>query len=107
MPSCVTLSHTPPSPRVVRYIVFPFYDQTLKRYFDKLVADSKRPSEREVLLILVQLCQALVHLLRHRVVHRDLKVCVCVLEVRLCALLSVSLTQPLLHHHHTERQCVH
>ena len=99
-----SLSHTS-FPRVVRYIVFPFYDQTLKRYFDKLVADSKRPSEREVLLILVQLCQALVHLLRHRVVHRDLKVCV--LEVRLCALLSVSLTQPLLHHHHTERQCIH
>ena len=65
--ACVCLS-------VVRYIVFPFYEQTLKRYFAERVSAHQRPTEREVLLILVQLCQALVHLQRHRVVHRDLKV---------------------------------
>ena len=68
---CLCLTHPPP---LVRYIVFPFYNQTLKRYIGELVLGGERPSEREVLLILVQVCQALVHLRRHRVVHRDLKV---------------------------------
>ena len=72
--ACLCLTHTS-SPPLVRYIVFPFYNQTLERYIGEVVLGGERPSEREVLLILVQLCQALVHLLRHRVVHRDLKVC--------------------------------
>ena len=33
------------------------------------------PDEREVLLLMVQLCAALVHLQSHHVVHRDIKVC--------------------------------
>lgn len=68
-------------PLFFRYIVFPCYPRTLEGYFqgiiDNLVAgkpSAKLPSEREVLLILIQLCQALVHLQRHRVVHRDFKV---------------------------------
>ena len=30
-----------------------------------------------MLLLLLQLCNALVHLQRHHVVHRDMKVCMC------------------------------
>ena len=72
------------------YIVLPFYKWTLKRYFQGYIdacvaapsgaaAAPLLPKEREVLLLMVQLCAALVHLRRHHVVHRDFKVCLCVL----------------------------
>ena len=69
----------------LRYIVLPFYKWTLKSYFKRII-DSVQgedddeddelapPTEREVLLIMVQVCEALVHLQRHHVVHRDVKV---------------------------------
>ena len=87
-----------------RYIVLPFYKWTLKRYFqgyiDACVAAPSAaaaapllPKEREVLMMMVQLCAALVHLRRHHVVHRDFKVCV--------ATAASSLLDCLLTSHHT------
>ena len=71
---------------ITSYIVLPFYPMTLKRlfhgYIDAIVgapsndaATALLPDEREVLLLMVQLCAALVHLQSHHVVHRDIKVC--------------------------------
>ena len=68
-----------------RYIVLPFYPRTLKSHFqayvDAIVAAPAEdsitallPKEREVLLLMVQLCAALIHLQRHHVVHQDIKV---------------------------------
>ena len=61
--------------------MLPYYKQTLSNYFAPKISalvdntsDAKLPEEREVLLLLVQLCHALDHLQRHRVVHRDVKV---------------------------------
>lgn len=55
-----------------RYLVLPHYEWTLKGYF--ATHSSLTLSEREVLLLLVQICNALVHLQRHHVVHCDFKV---------------------------------
>lgn len=60
-----------------RYIVLPYYEQTLGAYMATFVDAGTLPPEREVLLLLTQLCQALVHLQRNHVVHHDIKVCVC------------------------------
>ena len=62
-----------------RYLVLPFYKWTLKSYFAPIIqarvdGGSVLMDEREVLLLLLQLCNALVHLQRNHVVHRDLKV---------------------------------
>ena len=68
--------------------MLPFYPRTLKSHFqayvDAIVAAPAEdsitallPKEREVLLLMVQLCAALIHLQRHHVVHRDIKVCGC------------------------------
>ena len=59
-----------------RYIVLPYYEQTLGAYMATFVDAGTLPPEREVLLLLTQLCQALVHLQRNHVVHHDIKVCV-------------------------------
>lgn len=61
------------------YLVLPFCKWTLKSYFEPLIAarvagGSQLVEEREVLLLLLQLCRALTHLQRHHVVHRDMKV---------------------------------
>ena len=65
------LSH---SMHVFRYLVLPHYKWTFSSYFASLIEEGKRPDEREVLLLLIQLCNALVHLQRHHVVHCDFKV---------------------------------
>ena len=62
-----------------RYLVLPFYEWTLKSYFAPIIqarvdGGSRLMEEREVLLLLLQLCNALVHLQRNHVVHRDMKV---------------------------------
>ena len=62
--------------------MLPYYEQTLGAYMATFVDAGTLPPEREVLLLTTQLCQALVHLQRHHVVHRDIKV-----RQRLCALL--------------------
>ena len=88
-----------------RYIVLPFYPLTLKshfqRYIDAIVAAPSDeaaaallPDEREVLLLLVQLCAALVHLQQHHVVHRDFKVGI----LGCCGCASLLLTHTLTRH---------
>ena len=71
---CVGFRLTTAVPR--RYIVLPYYEQTLGAYMATFVDAGTLPPEREVLLLLTQLCQALVHLQRNHVVHHDIKVCV-------------------------------
>ena len=56
--------------------MLPYYEQTLGAYMATFVDAGKLPPEREMLLLLTQLCQALVHLQRNHVVHHDIKVCV-------------------------------
>ena len=69
----VFVSHAPLSV-LCRYVVLPHYKWTFDSYFESLVKEKQLPSEREVLLLLIQLCNALVHLQRHHVVHGDFKV---------------------------------
>ena len=56
------------------YVVLPYYPTTLERWTQAHADAGTYPEEREVLLIVLQLCHALVHLERHFVVHRDVKV---------------------------------
>lgn len=59
--------------------MFPLYKWTLRSYFEPKWSSpsSDLPNEREILLLLVQLCAGLVHLQRHHVCHRDVKVSPC------------------------------
>ena len=70
---------------VCSYLVQPSYSRTLHQVFQGYIdaaisaptqeaAAALLPTEREVLLLLVQLCAALVHLRQHHVVLRDLTV---------------------------------
>ena len=59
--------------------MLPHYKWTLKSYYQPFIdacagGDERLPEEREVLLLLVQLCSALVHFQHNHVVHRDIKV---------------------------------
>ena len=87
-----------------RYIVLPFYPLTLKSHFQSYIdaivaapsdeaAAALLPDEREVLLLLVQLCAALVHLQQHHVVHRDFKVGILGCCGRASSLLTHTLTR--------------
>lgn len=79
-PHALFTSQSPVCSRAPRsYLVLPFCKWTLKSYFEPLIAarvagGSQLMEEREVLLLLLQLCRALTHLQRHHVVHRDMKV---------------------------------
>ena len=90
---------------VFRYLVLPHYKWTFSSYFASLIEEGKRPDEREVLLLLIQLCNALVHLQRHHVVHCDFKVMAACMAVCLARYLApthsdtpLSGGQPVPHH---------